>query len=155
MHQKLYCSNLLPCQPVHTYATLSDFLCTFAKTCICWQQLCSGIDENAVGVCSQLVFAPVDATLSDNVPLLPSSFRVICLNGHLIVSTLFLCSFPLISFYSMFITQVAVGNVTHTSGQVQAKILCPNLTHSSRWAKPTNNCPSKNIKQTHRKVVAC
>jgi hypothetical protein len=40
-------------------------------------------------VCSQLVFAPVDATLSDNVPLLPSSFCVICLNGHLIVSTLF------------------------------------------------------------------
>jgi len=47
-------------------------------------QLCSGIDENAVGVCSQLVFAPVDVTLSDDVPLLPSGFRVIPLDCHLI-----------------------------------------------------------------------
>jgi homeobox-leucine zipper protein len=80
----MYCSNLLPCQPEHTYATLSDFLGMFLKNCVCWEQLCSGIDENAVGVCSQLVFAPVDVTLSDDVPLLPSGFRVIPLDCHLI-----------------------------------------------------------------------
>jgi hypothetical protein len=88
VHDKIYCSNLLLCQPEHTYATLSDFLGMFLKNCVCWEQLCSGIDENAVGVCSQLVFAPVDVTLSDDVPLLPSGFRVIPLDCHLIVSTL-------------------------------------------------------------------
>nr|ABD75296.1 class III homeodomain-leucine zipper protein C3HDZ1 [Phaeoceros carolinianus] len=47
-------------------------------------QLCSGIDENAVGACAQLVFAPVDAAVSDDVPLLPSGFRVIPLDSGLI-----------------------------------------------------------------------
>nr|AGM34022.1 class III homeodomain leucine zipper protein 32 [Larix kaempferi] len=40
-------------------------------------QLCSGIDENAVGACSELIFAPIDASLADNSPLLPSGFRVV------------------------------------------------------------------------------
>ncbi|CAM6002584.1 unnamed protein product [Sphagnum balticum] len=47
-------------------------------------QLCSGIDKNAVGVCSQLVFAPVDVTLSDDDPLLPSGFCVIPLDCHIV-----------------------------------------------------------------------
>ncbi|CAM6049110.1 unnamed protein product [Sphagnum compactum] len=45
-------------------------------------QLCSGIDENAVGACAQLVFAPVDVAISDDVPLLPSGFRVIPLDSN-------------------------------------------------------------------------
>lgn len=49
-------------------------------------QLCSGIDENAVGACAQLVFAPVDAAVSDDVPLLPSGFRVIPLDSGVLVS---------------------------------------------------------------------
>uniref|UniRef100_A0A0D6QX06 Homeobox domain-containing protein n=1 Tax=Araucaria cunninghamii TaxID=56994 RepID=A0A0D6QX06_ARACU len=44
-------------------------------------QLCSGIDENAVGACAELVFAPIDASLTDNAPLLPSGFRVIPLDS--------------------------------------------------------------------------
>ncbi|KAG6476087.1 hypothetical protein ZIOFF_065323 [Zingiber officinale] len=40
-------------------------------------QLCSGIDENAIGACAQLVFAPIDESFTDNIPLLPSGFRVI------------------------------------------------------------------------------
>ncbi|KAJ3674514.1 hypothetical protein LUZ60_005130 [Juncus effusus] len=43
-------------------------------------QLCSGVDENAVGVCAQLVFAPIDESLADDAPLLPSGFRVIPLD---------------------------------------------------------------------------
>jgi hypothetical protein len=48
-------------------------------------QLCSGIDENAVGACAQLVFAPVDVAISDDVPLLPSGFRVIPLDSNVCV----------------------------------------------------------------------
>ncbi|EFJ29546.1 hypothetical protein SELMODRAFT_146209 [Selaginella moellendorffii] len=44
-------------------------------------QLCSGHDDNATGVCAQLVFAPVDAAVSEDVPLLPSGFRVIPLDS--------------------------------------------------------------------------
>ncbi|XP_042469940.1 homeobox-leucine zipper protein HOX32-like [Zingiber officinale] len=40
-------------------------------------QLCSGIEENAIGACAQLVFAPIDESFTDDVPLLPSGFRVI------------------------------------------------------------------------------
>ncbi|KAL5577386.1 hypothetical protein UlMin_019085 [Ulmus minor] len=43
-------------------------------------QLCSGVDENAVGSCAQLVFAPIDESFADEVPLLPSGFRVIPLD---------------------------------------------------------------------------
>uniref|UniRef100_A0A2P2K839 Class III HD-Zip protein 4 n=1 Tax=Rhizophora mucronata TaxID=61149 RepID=A0A2P2K839_RHIMU len=43
-------------------------------------QLCSGIDENAVGVCAQLVFAPIDESFADDAPLLPSGFCVIPLD---------------------------------------------------------------------------
>ncbi|XP_077243850.1 homeobox-leucine zipper family protein / lipid-binding START domain-containing protein [Tasmannia lanceolata] len=39
-------------------------------------QLCSGVDENAAGSCAQLVFAPIDESFADDVPLLPSGFRV-------------------------------------------------------------------------------
>uniref|UniRef100_A0A7I4DCE4 Class III HD-Zip protein n=1 Tax=Physcomitrium patens TaxID=3218 RepID=A0A7I4DCE4_PHYPA len=39
-------------------------------------QLCSGIDENAVGASAQLIFAPVDVALAEDIPLLPSGFCV-------------------------------------------------------------------------------
>ncbi|KAI3775087.1 hypothetical protein L1987_49655 [Smallanthus sonchifolius] len=44
-------------------------------------QLCSGTDEKAVGMCSELIFAPVDASLADEAPLLPSGFRIIPLDS--------------------------------------------------------------------------
>ncbi|KAK1266082.1 Homeobox-leucine zipper protein HOX9 [Acorus gramineus] len=44
-------------------------------------QLCSGMDENAVGACFQLVFAPIDELFPDDAPLLPSGFRVISLDS--------------------------------------------------------------------------
>ncbi|XP_010915409.1 homeobox-leucine zipper protein ATHB-15 isoform X1 [Elaeis guineensis] len=44
-------------------------------------QLCSGVDENAVGTCSELVFAPIDASFADDAPLLPSGFRIIPLDS--------------------------------------------------------------------------
>nr|CAD1842206.1 unnamed protein product [Ananas comosus var. bracteatus] len=40
-------------------------------------QLCTGLDENAVGTWSELIFAPIDASLADDAPLLPSGFRII------------------------------------------------------------------------------
>ncbi|KAG6778264.1 hypothetical protein POTOM_018118 [Populus tomentosa] len=44
-------------------------------------QICSGIDENAVGACSELVFAPIDEMFPDDAPLLPSGFRIIPLES--------------------------------------------------------------------------
>lgn len=59
-------------------------------------QLCSGIDENAIGACSQLVFAPVDESFTDDIPLLPSGFRVIPLEPksveYLEVKHILMCS---------------------------------------------------------------
>lgn len=43
--------------------------------------MCSGVDENAVGACAQLVFAPIDESFADDAPLLPSGFRVIPLDA--------------------------------------------------------------------------
>ncbi|KAK4751182.1 hypothetical protein SAY87_004664 [Trapa incisa] len=43
-------------------------------------QLGSGLDENAVGACAQLVFAPIDESFANDAPLLPSGFRVIQLD---------------------------------------------------------------------------
>ncbi|KAL5764059.1 hypothetical protein ACOSP7_016404 [Xanthoceras sorbifolium] len=44
-------------------------------------QICSGVDENAVGACSELIFAPIDEMFPDDGPLLPSGFRVIPLDS--------------------------------------------------------------------------
>ncbi|WOG87592.1 hypothetical protein DCAR_0206822 [Daucus carota subsp. sativus] len=44
-------------------------------------QLCCGVDENAVGACSELVFAPIDEMFPDDAPLLPSGFRIIPLES--------------------------------------------------------------------------
>ncbi|KAJ0020398.1 hypothetical protein Pint_32160 [Pistacia integerrima] len=44
-------------------------------------QICSGVDENAVGACSELVFAPIDEMFPDDGPLLPSGFRIIPLDS--------------------------------------------------------------------------
>lgn len=68
-------------------------------------QLCSGMDENAVGTCAELVFAPIDASFADDAPLLPSGFRIISLESgkvrvciHLLVLILLdICSFGLLS----------------------------------------------------------
>ncbi|XXG45858.1 hypothetical protein AAC387_Pa02g0827 [Persea americana] len=43
-------------------------------------QLCCGVDENTVGTCAELVFAPIDASFADDAPLLPSGFRIIPLD---------------------------------------------------------------------------
>ncbi|KAF5744712.1 homeobox-leucine zipper protein REVOLUTA [Tripterygium wilfordii] len=44
-------------------------------------QICSGVDENAVGACAELVFAPIDEMFPDDAPLLPSGFRIIPLDS--------------------------------------------------------------------------
>lgn len=44
-------------------------------------QLCSGVDENAIGTCAELVFAPIDASFSDDAPIIPSGFRIIPLDS--------------------------------------------------------------------------
>lgn len=43
-------------------------------------QLCSGLKETCPGVCAQMVFAPIDASVSDDIALIPSGFRVIPLD---------------------------------------------------------------------------
>ncbi|KAK2375002.1 homeobox-leucine zipper protein ATHB-15 [Trifolium repens] len=44
-------------------------------------QLCSGMDENAIGTYAELIFAPIDASFADDAPLLPSGFRIIPLES--------------------------------------------------------------------------
>ncbi|OIV97808.1 hypothetical protein TanjilG_12565 [Lupinus angustifolius] len=44
-------------------------------------QLCSGVDEHAAGTSAELIFAPIDASLSDDPPILPSGFRIIPLDS--------------------------------------------------------------------------
>jgi homeobox-leucine zipper protein len=44
----------------------------------------SGVDENTVGTCSELIFAPIDASFSDDSPLLPSGFRIIPMDSPLV-----------------------------------------------------------------------
>ncbi|KAG9449145.1 hypothetical protein H6P81_009110 [Aristolochia fimbriata] len=44
-------------------------------------QLCSGVDENSIGTCAELIFAPIDASFADDAPLLPSGFRIIPLDA--------------------------------------------------------------------------
>lgn len=39
------------------------------------------MDENAVGSCAELIFAPIDASFADDAPLLPSGFRIIPLDS--------------------------------------------------------------------------
>lgn len=54
-------------------------------------QVCNGVDESAVGTCAELIFAPIDASFSDDAPLLPSGFRIIPLESKSV------CLFPLAS----------------------------------------------------------
>jgi len=42
------------------------------------------VDENMVGTCSELIFAPIDASFSDDSPLLPSGFRIIPIDAPLV-----------------------------------------------------------------------
>ncbi|CAM8886297.1 unnamed protein product [Rhodiola kirilowii] len=44
-------------------------------------QLCNGVDETAMGTSAELIFAPMDASFSDDAPLLPSGFRIIPLGS--------------------------------------------------------------------------
>lgn len=44
-------------------------------------QICTGVDEDAVGACSELIFAPINEMFPDDAPLVPSGFRVIPLDS--------------------------------------------------------------------------
>ncbi|KAL0713566.1 hypothetical protein Bca4012_020544 [Brassica carinata] len=50
---------------------------TFLSRDVHLLQMCTGIDEDAVGACSELVFAPINEMFPDDAPLVPSGFRVI------------------------------------------------------------------------------
>ncbi|KAL4335779.1 hypothetical protein GQ457_07G038580 [Hibiscus cannabinus] len=50
-------------------------------------QFCSGVDENAVGTCAELIFAPIDASFSDDMPIIPSGFRIIPLDSGMDASS--------------------------------------------------------------------
>lgn len=56
-------------------------------------QICSGIDENAAGVCAELIFAPIDEMFPDDAPLLPSGFRIIPLDSKSVELTRVLLKF--------------------------------------------------------------
>ncbi|MCO5561856.1 hypothetical protein L7F22_015481 [Adiantum nelumboides] len=45
-------------------------------------QLCSGLEDSGSGACAQMVFAPIDASVSDDIALIPSGFRVIPLDHN-------------------------------------------------------------------------
>ncbi|KAL8170554.1 LOW QUALITY PROTEIN: hypothetical protein V2J09_022358 [Rumex salicifolius] len=50
-------------------------------------QLCCGMDEKASGRCAELIFAPIDASFSDDAPLLSSGFRIIPIDSFKDVSS--------------------------------------------------------------------
>uniref|UniRef100_A0ACD5VNH2 Uncharacterized protein n=1 Tax=Avena sativa TaxID=4498 RepID=A0ACD5VNH2_AVESA len=50
-------------------------------------QMYNGVDENTIGTCSELIFAPIDASFSDDSPLLPSGFRIIPIDSPLDTSS--------------------------------------------------------------------
>ncbi|MCL7040474.1 hypothetical protein MKW94_025482 [Papaver nudicaule] len=50
-------------------------------------QLCSGVDESAIGACAELIFAPIDSSFADADPLLPSGFRIIPLDSSVDASS--------------------------------------------------------------------
>ncbi|KDP34161.1 hypothetical protein JCGZ_07732 [Jatropha curcas] len=50
-------------------------------------QLCSGVDENSIGTCAELIFAPIDASFSDDAPIIPSGFRIIPLDSRVDASS--------------------------------------------------------------------
>uniref|UniRef100_A0A7N1A2J1 Uncharacterized protein n=1 Tax=Kalanchoe fedtschenkoi TaxID=63787 RepID=A0A7N1A2J1_KALFE len=43
-------------------------------------QICSGTEEYSTGACAELIFAPINEMFPDDVPLLPSGFRIIPLD---------------------------------------------------------------------------
>ena len=51
------------------------------------------MDENAVVTCSELIFAPIDASFADDATLLPSGFRIIPLDSGKVSFQLLLSSF--------------------------------------------------------------
>lgn len=51
------------------------------------------MDENAVGTCSELIFAPIDASFADDAPLLPSGFRIIPLDSSKVILLAFFLVF--------------------------------------------------------------
>ncbi|KAL7228683.1 hypothetical protein ACSBR2_007397 [Camellia fascicularis] len=44
-------------------------------------QICNGVEDNAIGACSELIFAPINSMLRDDAPLLSSGFRVLPLDS--------------------------------------------------------------------------
>ncbi|KAL6838689.1 hypothetical protein ACP4OV_031403 [Aristida adscensionis] len=62
---------------------VSNYQDTFMNRDLFLLQMYNGVDENPVGSCSELIFAPIDASFSDDSPLLPSGFRIIPIDSPL------------------------------------------------------------------------
>ena len=69
--------------------------------------MCSGVDENAVGACSELIFAPIDEMFPDDAPLLPSGFRIIPLDSKSVEFCLVYLSHICVCIYSFLIQLLA------------------------------------------------
>uniref|UniRef100_A0A0E0JF97 Homeobox domain-containing protein n=1 Tax=Oryza punctata TaxID=4537 RepID=A0A0E0JF97_ORYPU len=50
-------------------------------------QMYNGVEESSAGTCSELISAPIDASFSDDSPLLPSGFRIIPIDSPLDTSS--------------------------------------------------------------------
>ncbi|CAI9775317.1 unnamed protein product [Fraxinus pennsylvanica] len=44
-------------------------------------QVCSGVGENAIGSCAELIFGPINASFSDDASLLQFCFRILPLDS--------------------------------------------------------------------------
>lgn len=61
------------------------------------------MDESAVGTCAELIFAPIDPSFADDAPLLPSGFRIICLDSKKVCGiSVFPSSFSFLLFFFFF-----------------------------------------------------
>ncbi|KAL6627243.1 hypothetical protein ACP70R_030969 [Stipagrostis hirtigluma subsp. patula] len=67
--------------------TVSNYQDNFMNRDLFLLQMYNGVDENTVGTCSELIFAPIDASFSDDSPLLPSGFRIIPIDSPLDTSS--------------------------------------------------------------------
>ncbi|RZC83609.1 hypothetical protein C5167_046394 [Papaver somniferum] len=80
----IYCTGSKKCDPLLEIIRLEGHALTQEEAMMSRDihllQICSGVDENAVGACSELVFAPIDEMFPDDAPLLPSGFRIIPLD---------------------------------------------------------------------------
>uniref|UniRef100_A0A0E0FHY5 Homeobox domain-containing protein n=1 Tax=Oryza nivara TaxID=4536 RepID=A0A0E0FHY5_ORYNI len=80
----IYCFQFLE---VIKLGNASNYQDTLVHRDLFLLQMYNGVEESSAGTCSELIFAPIDASFSDDSPLLPSGFRIIPIDSPLDTSS--------------------------------------------------------------------